>query len=321
MKDNERSSGSLHFRVEQLADGVYAAIHKDGGGAISNAGIVDLGNRILVFDTFLTPQAARDLKAAAEALTMKPVVLVVNSHCHNDHIWGNQVFKVQADILSTVATAEAIVSDGPGKYEWYRENTPQQLVELQASYDAAGDPRERSELSLWIAYYQHLTAAINELEVVPPNKTFDSRTAINGTARTAELIEYRKGHSSSDAILYLPQDSIVFMGDLLFIDSHPYLGDGDPDTLIENLREIQRIGAKIFVPGHGPVGAAADLPVLVEYVIACQEIVRGMIRGGIGKDAVDAVDVPERFASWQQVGFFRSNLRFLYGRLSEIPRD
>jgi len=57
---------SRHFRVEQLTEGVYAAIHVDGGWAIGNAGIVDLGKRTLVFDTGLTPQAAYDLRTAAK---------------------------------------------------------------------------------------------------------------------------------------------------------------------------------------------------------------------------------------------------------------
>ena len=65
MADTELST-SRHFRLEQLADGVYAAIHSEGGEAIGNAGIVDLGDRTLVYDTFFTPQAAADLRFAAE---------------------------------------------------------------------------------------------------------------------------------------------------------------------------------------------------------------------------------------------------------------
>jgi len=53
---------SDHFTIEKLDDGIYAAIHKPGGEAICNAGIIDLGSKTLVFDTFLTPRAAKDLK-------------------------------------------------------------------------------------------------------------------------------------------------------------------------------------------------------------------------------------------------------------------
>ena len=63
---------SPHFCLHELATGVYAAIHRPGGGAICNAGIVDLGDRTLVFDTFLAPQPAQDLRLAAEMLTGRP---------------------------------------------------------------------------------------------------------------------------------------------------------------------------------------------------------------------------------------------------------
>lgn len=105
-----RIARSKHFRLQQLAAGVYAAIHIDGGAAIGNAGIVDLGDRTLIFDTFFTPQAGDDLRSAAEALTGRPIDAVINSHYHNDHIWGNQAFSSDTDIISTVETHRLIVA-------------------------------------------------------------------------------------------------------------------------------------------------------------------------------------------------------------------
>ena len=60
-----------HFRLEQIAEGVYAAIAREGGAAHSNAGIVDLGDRTLVFDTLGTPKAAEELRAAVLAEAQK----------------------------------------------------------------------------------------------------------------------------------------------------------------------------------------------------------------------------------------------------------
>jgi cyclase len=317
MKSENEFKESLHFGVDELGNGIFAAIHKDGGGAICNAGIVDLGDRTLVFDTFLTPQAARDLKRAAETLTAKPVSIVVNSHAHNDHVWGNQVFSAQADIVSTVVTTETIMSEGMKECAWYRENTPKRLAALQESYESLSDENERSELSLWIDYYEHLAEAINGLEIVPPKTTFSGHMIFRGTERTVELIEYKKGHTSSDLILFLPQDSVIFMGDLLFINSHPYLGDGDPDSLINILQEVQQMGVRVLIPGHGPVGGVEDLAILIRYVAVCQDIVNRVISGGNTEEAVDRVKLPEPFDSWQQVGFFRSNLHFLYKRMLE----
>jgi len=82
-----------------LADGVYAALHVEGGYAIGNAGIIDLGDRTLIFDTCLNPRAAKDLQMAAKTLTGRPVDSVINSHWHHDHTWGNQIFGVDIAII------------------------------------------------------------------------------------------------------------------------------------------------------------------------------------------------------------------------------
>ncbi|MEJ2195139.1 MAG: MBL fold metallo-hydrolase [Ignavibacteriaceae bacterium] len=75
-----QSFESDHFRIKKLDEGIYAAISKTGGYAICNSGIVDLGDETLVFDTFISPIAARDLKQAAEVLTGNKVKYVINSH-------------------------------------------------------------------------------------------------------------------------------------------------------------------------------------------------------------------------------------------------
>jgi len=56
---------SQHFNLHELGEGIYAAIHAPGGWAQSNAGIIDLGDRTLIYDTFISPLASRDLLAAA----------------------------------------------------------------------------------------------------------------------------------------------------------------------------------------------------------------------------------------------------------------
>ena len=92
---------SEHFDLHQLANGVYAAIATPGGAAYSNAGIVDLGDQTLIFDTFETPQAAADLRAAAEALTGHPATGVIISYAHADHWCGNRVFDPRTPIISS----------------------------------------------------------------------------------------------------------------------------------------------------------------------------------------------------------------------------
>src|SRR5689334_1098206 len=102
---------SRHFHLEQLAEGVYAALSIGGTGSMSNAGIIDLGETTLIFDTFATPQAAQNLRSAAEQLLGHPITYVVNSHIHGDHWLGNQIFFPDADIITTGKTRADLLAE------------------------------------------------------------------------------------------------------------------------------------------------------------------------------------------------------------------
>ena len=81
-----------HFTLVEAGPGVYAALAGDTGACISNAAIIDLGDKTLIFDTFQTVTAAGDLRDAATRLTGRSAALSVISHWHPDHTGGAQVF-------------------------------------------------------------------------------------------------------------------------------------------------------------------------------------------------------------------------------------
>ena len=315
MTTDRQPPGSKHFRVQQLADGIYAVIHIDGGAAISNAGIVDLGNRTLVYDSLFTPHAAEDLRTTAEALAGRPIDAVINSHWHNDHIWGNQVFSANTDIISTNETRRLIIAtSGHGAYDSFLANAEVNLESTQAAFQATEDKAERRELALWIDYHRSTVEAKPILRVRAPNLTFDQRLAFHGTDRSAELIPFVGGHTESDAVLFLPQEGIAFMSDLLFIGHHPYLGGGDPDRLHHILEEVSDLAPKLLVPGHGPVGTADSLKQMGQYVSTLDRLAHKMVEDGEAEEKIDEMDVPEPFDEWLFSAFFPGNMHFLYQR-------
>src|SRR5215831_2129335 len=135
-----------NFTIQKLAPGVWAAIHNDNGGhAISNAGIVDLGESTLVFDAFINPQAAAELKLVAEQLTKHKVSFVVNSHFHDDHIRGTEAFVPGAMVVSTEWTKNEIAKTEPGEQAWAKKNTSAQLLKArQQLKSASADEKEEA---------------------------------------------------------------------------------------------------------------------------------------------------------------------------------
>ncbi len=231
---------SKHFQIERLADGVYAAVASEQGYASCNAGIIDIGDRTIIFDTFLTPEAARDLLKTAEQLTSNKITHVVNSHEHNDHIRGNQIFDSNVDIISTALTREAIARNEPENIKSEKETILKEIIDAQSRLDAEKDAKRRRELALLISYMQGVSKSHSELKTRLPNITFEHKLTIHGTKRTIELLPLA-GHTFSDVVLYLPKERIAFMGDLLFVNIHPYLASGSPEKWKQSLAEVERI--------------------------------------------------------------------------------
>jgi len=308
-------SFSKHFRFERLTDGVYAAIHIDGGWGICNAGIVDLGDLTLVFDTGLTPEAGRDLHASALALTGKEPDYVLMSHYHKDHIRGSQAF-AEAMAVSTTRTRRLIATLGQDELEADRENAPER-VETMKAFAQSRDPEKVSQATLFLPYWQGILATSPETKLRLPELTFRNQLTFHGNQRSAVLIETSWGHTESDCMLLLPQDGIVFCGDLLFVRGHPYLGDGDPESLLSILAKLKNLKTRTYVPGHGPAGNKEDLDKMALYIRTLIEQTHNVLaKGGTEEDAT-MEPVPEPFADWILAQpFYEFNKRFLYGRLT-----
>lgn len=314
--DNIVRSDSKHFLLHKLSDGIFAAIAQDGGAAVSNTGLIDLGDQVIVFDTFLTPHAARDLRRMAIDLFGRAPQMVINSHYHNDHIWGNQAFLPEAQIISSAGTRQLMATSGREELQSSSANAAKRLAELQSQYQNTQDEQQRKALAMWIGYQAGLVEALPTLSVCFPGITFTDRLAIYDTKLTAELITFEGAHTGSDTVLYLPQAATLFMSDLLFVGCHPYLADGDPYQLLKALRECSRMEANCFVPGHGPVGGPDDLTSLTNYIEYCIETAQKLNNeGGARDESLGKLIIDEQYQHWQLPQFFDSNIRFLCERL------
>lgn len=311
MKSSSTNLTSEHFQLQALKPGVFAAISKIGGAGIGNAGLIDLGDRTLVFDTFLTPQAAADLKRMSVELTGRQPELVINSHYHNDHTWGNQVFKPEALLLSAEQTRQLMTTQGQEEETWYRENSQAKLEELQRVREKQ-DASEQETVSLWLGYYRGLVEAIPSLRICLPDMTFPDRFTIYGSTRRIELMTYQNGHSGCDTVLYLPDDQILFAADLLFVDSHPFLADGDADALIGIMEKLQALPATAVVPGHGPVGSSEDFARLIRYVKVCMALAKELSDSGtVGEAEIQQIEMPADYQDWTLSRFFQMNIWYL----------
>jgi glyoxylase-like metal-dependent hydrolase (beta-lactamase superfamily II) len=307
---------SRHFAITKLSDGIYAALESNGGEAICNAGIIDLGDATLIFDPFMSLDPARELAKLAKQLTRHPVKYVINSHFHNDHIGGDQVFP-QALLISTGRTRELIAKYQPQEIEDDKKSAPAALAELRKQNLHGLTKHEMDEHQMWTGYYQALVRSSDSLRTVLPQLTFDRQLTIHGSRRIVQIISYGEGHTESDAFLFLPAERIAFMGDLLFIQNQPWLGDGNPELWANYLDSVKRLNPSILIPGHGPAGTIRSLDTMKLYF----EEVNRRAREYIGKGIIPAKDStlrsPAPYDQWFLSNFYRPNVQSEYERISK----
>ncbi|MBE7150060.1 MBL fold metallo-hydrolase [Bacillus mycoides] len=299
-----------HYVVKTLSEGVYAAIATFEGSAGSNSGILDLGNETLVFDTSSTLSAARELKEIAETLTGRHVTYVVNSHMHPDHIHGNAVFNDRSILISSSKTLKSIEKESNFRLESMHSKMLNEAEKFRRQLINSTDQNEREKLISIIKAYDGFFEGYPTVEDLRfPTLTFENALTFNGSERKAVLLTWGGAHSPCDACLWLEEEGILFLADLLVPKGNLILpGGGNPDNWLTILDQAEELGAKYLVPGHGEViPAEKGFDWARSYLNNIFELTDKALACGKSEENVEEFSVPEGCNEY----WFRENMRFL----------
>lgn len=298
---------SMNFTLFELADGVYAAIEKEKNTG-SNAGIIDLGNFTVVFDTFLNIDASRELKDISRQLTGKAPSFVINSHSHTDHVVGNCIFENNIPVVST-KQVRVLLAEARKEFTAEKGQYPQIIKEREEALGEKTDIAEIGNINNELKFLRNLVKPGVEFRV--PDITIEKETVFYGSKRNLHLIPFEAAHSQGDMIAYLPEDKICFMGDLLFADSHVWLGSGNPENLLAILEEYSKHDIAQYVPGHGRASCKNDLLLEIQYI---NEIINLVDRkGSYDVKAYSIDELSPVFKGWKSL-CFNWNINFLIER-------
>ena len=303
---------SNHFTYHELADGVWAAIVIPTGLAASNSGIIDLGDRTLIFDTTLSPASAMELRTLAESLTGRTIAYVLNSHWHQDHIFGNAVFSPETEIYSTARTGELIAERIPNIMAEFKEHWPKQQKAWTESAKIAKDEAEQLDYEDGVRFAQSIIDTFPQLELRMPDHTFTDHIEFKGNKRTVEFITFGGGHTDSDAFLYLSAEKIIFTGDLLVVKNHPDLTSGHPREWLNILARIKALNPARLVPGHGGLATVDDIAVKERYIKTLIQMAEQNLHDGGTADSAAAMPPPALTQGTDNEDAFERNMRFLH---------
>jgi glyoxylase-like metal-dependent hydrolase (beta-lactamase superfamily II) len=255
---------SPNFDLEEVGRGVYAVVRREpqGRAGHSNALFIVGDSDVIVVDAQFTRLATQEVIGALRTITRKPVTYVINTHWHDDHVFGDQVYAdsfpgVQFIAQSNTREALTTIAVENRQNQWkyappiiahddslLRERKGQDGQPLTASEEA-------SQVSTLRIFNQYLREAPG-FRLILPTVTFDQQLTLYRGNRRIEVRYLGRGHTRGDAIVYLPDDGIVATGDLVVapipLAFGAFIGDW-----IAALAQLRALNARVIVPGHGPV--------------------------------------------------------------------
>jgi cyclase len=278
----------------EVAEATYAWIQPDGTWWLNNAGAVAWPDGALVVDTCATEARTRRFLDSLDAATGGvPVRYAVNTHEHGDHTYGNSLLPEGAVLIGHEAMRSRLLRD--------------RLLDRGAVHWAP--------VPDWGAVTRRV-----------PDVTVATSLRVHAGGRPIEVVHPGgPAHTAGDLVVWLPEDRVLFTGDLLFVGLTPLVFGGSLEGALRALDWVAGFGPDVVVPGHGPVTAAADLAGVLasheRYYRFVLELADDGRSEGIAPLALAEQADLGPFAEWPDAERLVLNLHRAYADADTVPLD
>jgi cyclase len=258
------SASPPHFEFVQVVPDVYVAYQPSIDGLLhGNQTFVINDSDVFVFDANFTPAASRATLALLNTVTSKPVRTIAYSHWHNDHVWGTQsilaAYPGPIALIATDSTRDDILHQDVEKHAEVAGFYPAALAQYDSALASNLDPDSKKPMSRG----QRDTVAAIDAQIrrymIPqsdsivyhlPTISYARRMTLYDGSREIRLLNFGRGNTRGDGVVFLPKERVVMTGDLL-VYPVPFAFNSYPSDWIKALAAVRALGATSIIPGHG----------------------------------------------------------------------
>ena len=243
--------------IEKIKDNVYAITD---GSTRGNVAAYVLPSQIVFVDSGMHIPLIKKFREHIEQETGKKASILLITHAHGDHVFGNQIFE-DCEIVTSVLTHEAMIESKDKNW------TPEALEEWKKNSE---DP-----------------AALDSLKIVLANKTFEDEFEItDGDVQV--ILKRTGGHTEGSSYAYCPNYKVMFAGDNLFNHSFPWGGTptSNPVKWAEAIQEYINLDVEHYIPGHGLISDKKPLEEFLDYLNKIISLMKDLLAKGESEDEI-----------------------------------
>jgi glyoxylase-like metal-dependent hydrolase (beta-lactamase superfamily II) len=244
------------FKIEKVADGVYAALARPQILTNCNAAIFVNSQDVLVVDAHSKPSAAAALIAQIKKdVTTKPVRYLVNSHFHWDHTQGDAAYKAsgaKVEIIASDTTKQLMTQLSRDRLKESLDSVPRQIDDVQARLAKATSAAGKERYTDMIRQLKGYQAEMKSYTLELPTTTFTKSHVIKDTAGDLHIDFHGRAHTAGDVAVFSPRKRVVASGDVI-IGFLPNINDGYPKPWPATIDSVGQLAFDHIIPGHGPV--------------------------------------------------------------------
>lgn len=246
------------YPAEKVASNTYV-IHGPAGlpspenkGFMNNPVFVITKNSVVVIDPGSSLYTGQMMLRQIRKITDKPVTHILSTHVHGDHWLGNQAF--------SEAYPKAVLMAHPN---------------MIAQAKAGADKQ-------WLKMMSSLTkGATDGTKAVIPDRAVDEAFTFKTGGMTFRVLAPRRAHSGTDIMIHIVEEKVLVLGDNVF---NKRIGRMDDATFQGNINACDiaiKLGARVYIPGHGPTGNVAIVKNFRNYLSTIYETVKSLVDEGI----------------------------------------